>query len=375
MVNMKVERILTRASALLFILVTVVLLRIVYNRISSNRGLQNDVKIRQTELSSIEGFQKDVLIPIVKDDICRDCKYCYTSGFRQNKMKVLPIKQLRQSGCEQRLPDAIIIGVKKCGTGTLRHFISFHPQIAPVREAIDYFTTRYSNGIDWYKSQMPYALRNQTVLDKSPGYFAPQTCDKIRKDLPSDVRIIAILRDPVARAVSDFTHIHAILDEAKKSGSNDYEKDVARLGKSYDLVSSLKDSLIDANGNVRVNSSLLKQGIYVNNLGYWFKQYPRDQILLIDGNDLTKNPYKVMQTMETFLGLQTYFTEKHFYFNPVKRFYCLARPVNECMRGFKGRTHPVLSQDITKKLQEFFNPFDRKLEEITGQTFSWVRRN
>ncbi|XP_033112674.1 heparan sulfate glucosamine 3-O-sulfotransferase 5-like [Anneissia japonica] len=359
MITMKVASILARkASTLFVILVTVVLLGIVYYRSSPNIRLRNDVESEQSEPSSNEGF----------------CKYCYTSGFGTPR-KALPRKQLRQSGCEQRLPDALIIGVKKCGTGTLTHFISFHPQIAPVRETLHYFVTDYFKGLDWYKSQMPYALRNQTVLDKSPGYISPQTCDKIRKDLPSDVRIIAILRDPVARAVSDFVHIHAVLENAKKSGSGAYEKDVASLGKGYDLVSSLEDSLIDANGNVRIENGIITKGIYVNKLRYWFKQYPRDQILLIDGNDLNKNPYKVMQTMEKFLGLQTYFTEKHFYFNPVKRFYCLARPINECMVESKGRSHPVLSQNITNKLQDFFKPFDRKLEELTGQKFSWVRRN
>ena len=58
----------------------------------------------------------------------------------------------------KRLPDAIIIGVKKCGTTTLGQFLNHHPSIAATGE-ISYFENykNYLKGPAYYVKQMPYA--------------------------------------------------------------------------------------------------------------------------------------------------------------------------------------------------------------------------
>ena len=58
----------------------------------------------------------------------------------------------------KRLPDAIIIGVKKCGTTTLGQFLNHHPNIAATGE-ISYFENykNYLKGVKYYIKQMPYA--------------------------------------------------------------------------------------------------------------------------------------------------------------------------------------------------------------------------
>ena len=52
---------------------------------------------------------------------------------------------------EHELPDAIIIGAKKCGTRALIKFIGNHPNVRTAGAEIHFFDKFYNLGIDWYK--------------------------------------------------------------------------------------------------------------------------------------------------------------------------------------------------------------------------------
>ena len=57
------------------------------------------------------------------------------------------------SGASQkRLPDAIIIGVKKGGTRALLEFLRIHPDIRAPGPEPHFFDRNYHLGLDWYRS-------------------------------------------------------------------------------------------------------------------------------------------------------------------------------------------------------------------------------
>ncbi|KAK1794262.1 hypothetical protein P4O66_011158 [Electrophorus voltai] len=51
----------------------------------------------------------------------------------------------------KRLPQAIIIGVKKGGTRALLEFLRVHPDIRAVGAEPHFFDRNYDNGLDWYR--------------------------------------------------------------------------------------------------------------------------------------------------------------------------------------------------------------------------------
>jgi hypothetical protein len=59
---------------------------------------------------------------------------------------------------------------KKCGTGALKTFLSFHPDLKTPGE-LYYFNTHYNNGIEWYKDQMPVVEKSQVAFEKTPSYY------------------------------------------------------------------------------------------------------------------------------------------------------------------------------------------------------------
>lgn len=58
---------------------------------------------------------------------------------------------LQQPPMMQRLPQVIIIGVKKGGTRALLEFLRIHPNIRAVGQEVHYFDRNYERGLDWYR--------------------------------------------------------------------------------------------------------------------------------------------------------------------------------------------------------------------------------
>jgi len=52
----------------------------------------------------------------------------------------------------RRLPQAIIVGVKKGGTRALLEFLKEHPDVRAPSQEVHFFDRHYDLGLDWYRS-------------------------------------------------------------------------------------------------------------------------------------------------------------------------------------------------------------------------------
>lgn len=80
------------------------------------------------------------------------------------------------------LPQAIIIGVRKCGTRALLEMLFLHPQIQKAAGEVHFFDRdeNYEKGLEWYRKKMPYSFKGQITIEKSPSYFVtPEVSFKI----------------------------------------------------------------------------------------------------------------------------------------------------------------------------------------------------
>ena len=55
----------------------------------------------------------------------------------------------------RRLPDVIIIGVKKCGTRALLEFLRAHDDVRAPGPEVHFFDRHYDKGLDWYRCVTP----------------------------------------------------------------------------------------------------------------------------------------------------------------------------------------------------------------------------
>ncbi|MCY2686946.1 sulfotransferase family protein [Salinimicrobium sp. TH3] len=103
-------------------------------------------------------------------------------------------------------PDFLVVGATKAGTTTLQGYLGMHPEIYMHPNDLHFFSDdgRYSRGSDWYRAQFSEAAAYTAVGEKSPTYsWDDRAPDRIYAYDP-DVKLVWILREPIARAHSHY---------------------------------------------------------------------------------------------------------------------------------------------------------------------------
>ncbi|XP_062072346.1 heparan sulfate glucosamine 3-O-sulfotransferase 3A1 [Lepus europaeus] len=255
----------------------------------------------------------------------------------------------------KQLPQAIIIGVKKGGTRALLEFLRVHPDVRAVGAEPHFFDRSYDKGLAWYRDLMPRTLEGQITMEKTPSYFVTREAPARISAMSKDTKLIVVVRDPVTRAISDYTQT---------------------LSKRPDIPSF--ESLTFKNrsaGLIDTSWSAIQIGIYAKHLEHWLRHFPLRQLLFVSGERLIRDPAGELGRVQDFLGLKRIITDKHFYFNKTKGFPCLKKPEGSpkphCLGKTKGRPHPDIDGEALRRLRDFYRPFNRKFYQMTGHDFGW----
>ncbi|MBL9141618.1 MAG: sulfotransferase, partial [Phycisphaerae bacterium] len=107
-----------------------------------------------------------------------------------------------------RLPDFVVIGAKKAGSTWLDHALRSHPRIAlpAERKEVAFFDLYYERGLEWYAQFFDDLPSGSLVGESTPEYLHhPLAPDRIARDLPQ-AKLIAILRSPIDRVYSEWSH-------------------------------------------------------------------------------------------------------------------------------------------------------------------------
>uniref|UniRef100_A0A673IJ21 Sulfotransferase n=1 Tax=Sinocyclocheilus rhinocerous TaxID=307959 RepID=A0A673IJ21_9TELE len=234
------------------------------------------------------------------------------------------------------LPHALIIGVKKGGTRALLEFLRLHPDIRALGAEPHFFDRHYARGIGWYRTVDIIAIATTHAMSR-------------------DIKLMVVVRDPVTRAVSDYTQI-----TSKTPGIPSFES-LAFKNRSTGHIDSLW--------------SPLYIGLYARHLQRWLAYFPLSQMHFVHGERLISDPAGELGRVQDFLGLQRIITDKHFYFNKTKGFPCLKKPEGSskphCLGKTKGRTHPRIDPEVIQKLREFYQPHNLKFYQMAGMDFGW----
>ncbi len=105
------------------------------------------------------------------------------------------------------LPGFLVIGAQKAGTTALYAYLRWHPAITgPSWKEVSFFDRHWWRGEAWYRGQFPLRTADRLVGEASPSYlFHPLAPERARSLVP-DVKLIALLRNPVDRAYSQYQH-------------------------------------------------------------------------------------------------------------------------------------------------------------------------
>ncbi|XP_052776865.1 heparan sulfate glucosamine 3-O-sulfotransferase 2-like [Mya arenaria] len=255
----------------------------------------------------------------------------------------------------RRIPKVIIIGVKKCGTRALLEYLKLHPLIKAPGPEPHFFDRNYHRGLDWYRSKMPATNDHEITIEKTPRYFVSQDVPEKIYNLSPNVKLVVVIRDPVVRAISDFTQ--AVSKNEVKSNQ------------------TFRRRVLRRDGDINTHSSIVKTGIYVRYLTTWFQYFGRSNIHIVSGEDLIANPLGVLETVQDFIGVQREIDGNLIYFNKTRGFPCIRmlkrNNTAKCFGATKGRNHVQTDSATLKRLYDFYRPYNQYLFKFMNKTFEW----
>lgn len=251
------------------------------------------------------------------------------------------------------MPNFIVIGAQKCGTTSLFEYLIEHPSIsAPARKEIAFFSRHFSKGINCYRSYFPtlfHRLGRQGHItgEASTGYIChPHAPRRIAETIPQ-VKLIALLRNPVDRA---YSHYHHTVRRGRENLSFEeaIEKEDERL---HGLVERMLENENYYNKNFHYYS-YLSRGIYVEQLKIWLEAFRRDQILILRSESLDTQPSATLEKVLNFLDVPCWEPKKYERYNS---------------NSYIKRIDPATRQYLI----DYFKPHNEKLYKLLGVNFDW----
>ena len=266
------------------------------------------------------------------------------------------IWKYRQATCHSRsLPGFIIIGAQKSGTSSLFAYLSQHPQLLPSwTKEIHFFdgglnpqADHYAKGECWYRAHFPIKDNmsiHARTFEASPFYiFNPLIPERIF-DLIPEVKLVAVLRNPTERAISQYFH-------EKRKGSEPLSLMEALKAEEQRLKPVIEKQ--DYNSRIFKNCSYKSRGLYKQQLERFIKYFPLQNILVLSSEEFFSDPGKTLRRVFEFTGTDTEFRVKKL------------RPHNV------ARNKNNIDLEVYSYLNDYFLPHNQELYELIGTNFDW----
>ena len=250
------------------------------------------------------------------------------------------------------MPSFLIIGAKKCGTTSLFRYLCQHPNVgAPTWKEISYFNIHFNRGNLWYKSFFPMSLskpKPQHLItgEATASYICdPQAAQRIVATLP-EVKLIALLRNPVDRAYSHYHHSKRIGREKLS-----FEDAIAQEKLRVEQIERESREL-GLKSSPAYHYTYLASGMYAEQLTNWLKIFDRQQLLILKSEDFFDRPEAVFKQVLDYLKLPDWTPKKYRKHNDNR--YC-----------------QMIQPSTRKYLTEYFRSPNQQLYELLGTDFGW----
>jgi hypothetical protein len=271
----------------------------------------------------------------------------------------------------RHLPDFIAAGPPRTATTWLHEVLRDRVGLPANVKETDFFTRFYDRGLDWYTNYFAHCDGAMPIGEIDPMYFAsPDARARIARDLPR-CKIICSFRDPVERAYSNFRLLRRIV-----SIKTDFETAATRRG------------------------DLLESSRYGTHLESWLNTFGRERMLVLIYDDLEANPQAFLDSVCDFVGIARFpvaasrvgaervnsvstqppnprlakmaravvawFAEHHYHraAGRVRE----SGIIKYMLEG--GDPFPPLTDDVARRMREFYRPEVEKLERLTGRDLS-----
>jgi sulfotransferase family protein len=260
-----------------------------------------------------------------------------------------------------RFPDFLLVGAPKCGTSALHAALARHPQLflSEPKEPKFFLTDgppptsgggpgdvpTWAEHVwrqDEYKALFAAAPAGARCGESTVFYLYDRDAQRRIRALVPDARLVAVLRDPVERAHSNWAHLRGAGLEPEADFATALDREAERIAAGWAHF-----------------WHYAAQGRYGEQLEHLFTLFPREQVLLIRYRELRDEPVATADRVCRFLGVDTgVITEV---------------PRHNVRPDVSGRTAGVSAAERAAALPRFADDVPR-VAELTGwDVAEWLR--
>jgi sulfotransferase family protein len=234
------------------------------------------------------------------------------------------------------MPAFLIIGAKKCGTTFLYDLLTRHPHVEPAaKKELHYFDILYEEeSIKWYRRCFPaprWKDGRRTITGEATPYLDASHVvpERVARMLPR-ARVIALLRNPVDRAYSDY-------QQARRKGREPLTfEEAIEVEKTQTLA----------------RRKYLSRSTYADHLLRWSRFFAEEQMLVLKSEDFFERTQDTLECVLNFLGLPNWELEAS-------------------EKRNKGKYEAKMDPTTRQRLEEYFEPHNERLYEHLGVDFEW----
>jgi hypothetical protein len=281
------------------------------------------------------------------------------------QQEIFQLEKERRAAHEQwtetgALPDFVIIGGKKCGTTFLYHLLGQHPLVErAASKELHFFDALFEQeSVEWYRQCFPaprWEGGRRTITGEASPYMANRPAPERMAKVVPEAWLIALLRNPVERTYSDYQMV-----ARKDREHNTFEEAIglrepAEAGKAQPAGKEDENAEGEEDANLNDDSEYLSRSVYADQLLRWSKFFPREQMLVLKSEDFFENPKETLKLVLEFLGLPEWEPE----------------PSQLENKRNAGRYEDDMDPATRRRLEEYFEPHNRRLYDFLGTDFGW----
>jgi len=253
----------------------------------------------------------------------------------------------------------MVVGAQRSGTSSLHFTLKGQQGVCLSRiKEVRYFDIHFGLPFAWYRGQFPFCFRlhfaarragiRPVVGESSPDYmFYPWAPPRVAKALPT-VRLVFLLRNPVDRAYSHYSHEKTLGWEVA-----DVEHAFA------DARTALVDRAAQRMGadpmylsHEYQHFSYLRRGLYAEQIERWLQHFDAAQMHFMFFEELRADPTTEIGRLLAFLGVA-------------------GHPPSASLASRNRLSYPPFPQALRAKLDAYYREPNALLSRLLGRDLPW----
>jgi hypothetical protein len=284
------------------------------------------------------------------------CELSHSANDLGSEENNRPLPAEWKNGDTFRFPSVFILGPPKCGTTSLYTYLEQHPGfcMSKPKEPI-FFEAEFRRGEAYYFNRyFSHWKSERIVIDARVLHlYLPFIPQRLFGYNPR-ARLIAVLRNPVERAISHWWHSYSRGFETLPLKAAIAE-DLKRIEAGYCMTTPAEQELYErvVRRERRMFRFILDAGYYYDQISRFLRCFPREQLHVMMFDDLARDPRSAVADTLKFLGTDP-------------------EPANHFLYPVIHRSDPQVVKHVDPEsvswLVEHYRPHNRRLEEFLGRS-------